>query len=915
VANDKLSEDPPSPPGSGTSRWHSLNLHDAIDYAQTDQHRGLSDDELAERLRRFGLNALVTIGKQPWHRVLARQFVDVLVIILFVAALISLLLGDLGDAITILVIVVFNGALGFAQEWQAERSIDALRKMLQPQCTVIRTGQRLIVDATQLVPGDVAVLNIGDRVPADMRLCEAVSLKTDESLLTGESGSTSKSTDAVADDAPIASRSSMAYMGTTVTNGHGRGIVTSTGMDTEFGRIAQLTQTVGREATPLQQKLARLGKQLGIFAIGISVLVATTGWFLGKPLIDMFMTAVSLAVAIVPEGLPAVVTITLALGVRAMVRRRALLRRLQGAETLGGATVICTDKTGTLTENKMAVQHIWLPGGTFQVGGTGYAPDGDFRAFDKTIDVQQHPDLLSLLKSGLSCCHARIQEHNGDWQAIGEPTEAALVVAAAKAGLKREALSLPRAEISFDSARKRMTIIEHHHDGAVAHVKGAPEIILERCTQILDASAIRDMTDADRKTATDAYIGMARQGLRTLAIARRDLHDDMELTEDAVEQQLTLLGIVGIIDPPHDEVPAAIRLARAAGIRSIMITGDSAETGLAIAKIVGMPVSRVVAGHELKNMDMFGLREVLKHDVLFARTAPDDKLRIVKSLQDMGQVVAMTGDGVNDAPALKQANVGIAMGVHGTDVARSASDMVLTDDNFASIVGAVEEGRRQYDNIQKFVQYLLSSNTGEIVAIFLNILIGGPLIFLPVQILWMNLITDGVTAVALGVEPAEKNIMNRQPRSASEPILDRPGIYRIMMLGTYIGVVTLFLYHHYLDSSDPGRIAIAQTVAFTGIIVFEKINVFNFRSRYLPLSRIGLFSNPWILYAWSAMIILQICVVYVPFMQGAFHTNQIGWSDWALVFALAVPILAVPELYKYWHSRRESVTGTSTHSA
>jgi Ca2+-transporting ATPase len=914
VANPNSSE-VSSRPGDERRQWHSLDLNDVIELAQTDRHRGLNVEEIATRLRRFGPNALVTVGKLPWYRVLARQFVDVLVIILFIAALISLLLGDLGDTITILVIVVFNGTLGFVQEWQAERSIDALRKMLQPQCTVIRSGQRLLVDTTQLVPGDVVVLNIGDRVPADARLCEAVSLKTDESLLTGESGSTTKTIDAVAIDAPIACRTSMAFMGTTVTNGHGRGIVTSSGMDTEFGRIAQLTQTVGRETTPLQRKLARLGKQLGIFAIGISVLVALTGWFLGKPPIEMFMTGVSLAVAIVPEGLPAVVTITLALGVRAMVRRRALLRRLQAAETLGGATVICTDKTGTLTENKMAVQQIWLPSGTFQISGTGYAPDGEFRAGDKTIDAQQHEDLLGLLKTGLSCSHARIQEHNGDWQAIGEPTEAALVAAAAKAGLKREPLDCPRGEFSFNSARKRMTIVEHHDDGVVAHVKGAPEIILERCTQLRDTSGSRGMTEADRKAAVDAYLGMARQGLRTLALATRDLHDDIELSEDAVEQQLTLLGIVGIIDPPHDEVPAAIRLARAAGIRSIMITGDSAETGLAIAKIIGMPVNRIIAGPDMKNVDISELREVLKQDVLFARTAPDDKLRIVKSLQDMGQVVAMTGDGVNDAPALKQANVGIAMGVHGTDVARSASDMVLADDNFASIVGAVEEGRRQYDNIQKFVQYLLSSNTGEIVAIFLNILIGGPLIFLPVQILWMNLITDGVTAVALGVEPVEKNIMYRQPRSANEPILDRAGIYRIMMLGAYIGVVTLFLFHYYLDSTDPARIAIAQTVAFTGIIVFEKINVFNFRSRYMPISRIGLFSNPWILLAWSAMIILQICVVYIPFMQGAFHTNPIGWSDWALIFALAVPILAVPELYKYWHCRHESVADVSTNSA
>jgi Ca2+-transporting ATPase len=825
------------------------------------------------------------------------------------------MVGDLGDTITILVIVVFNGSLGFAQEWQAERAIDALKEMLQPQCAVIRRSQPLIIDATQLVPGDVVVLNVGDRVPADLRVCESISLKIDESLLTGESDSTSKSTDRVPRGAPIADRSSMAYMGTIVTNGHGRGVVTNSGMDTEFGRIAHLAQTVRRELTPLQQNLARLGKQLGICSIAISMLVASMGWMLGKPLIEMFMTGVSLAVAIVPEGLPAVVTITLALGVRAMVRHRALLRRLQAAETLGGATVICTDKTGTLTENKMTVQHIWLPSGTLRVSGTGYAPKGEFQASGKTIDVRQRQDLLDLLTTGLRCSHASIQERDSGWRAIGEPTEAALVAASDKAGLPQQSDSRPRTEFSFNSIRKRMTIVEHGSEGDTAHVKGAPEIILKRCTRLLELSGSRELTEADRKIATDAHIDLAKQGLRTLALARRDLPDDIELTEDAVEQDLTLLGIVGIIDPPHKEVPAAIRLAHAAGIRTIMITGDSPETGSAIARMVGMSVDRVVTGQQMTNISEPELRDVLKQDVLFARTSPDDKLRVVRSLQGMGEIVAMTGDGVNDAPALKQANVGIAMGLHGTDVARSASDMVLADDNFASIIGAVKQGRRQYDNIQKFVHYLLSSNIGEIVAIFLNIVMGGPLIFMPVQILWMNLVTDGMTAVALGVEPAERNIMYRQPRSASTPILGRSGMVRIMVLGMYIGLTTLFLFHHYLDSADPARVAVAQTVAFTGIIVFEKINVFNFRAKYMPLTKFGWFSNPWILLAWSATVLLQICAVYVPFMQAALHTNPLAWADWALIFALAVPILAVPELYKYWYYRRQSTDDLSAKTA
>jgi Ca2+-transporting ATPase len=904
-----------SRPDDSNKRWHSLDLSDVVESLQTDQHRGLNQDQVAEKFHQFGPNALVTLGKQAWYGVFARQFADALVIILLVAALISLLIGDFGDTVTILVIVLFNGSLGFVQEWQAERAIDALKKMLQPHCTVVRDSQPLVIDATQLVPGDVVVLNTGDYVPADLRLCEAISLKTDESLLTGESGSTDKTTDAVSTDAPISDRSCMAYMGTTVTNGHGRGIVTSSGMDTEFGDIAKLTLTVGRELTPLQQQLTRLGRQLGVLAIGISALIATTGWMLGKPLIEMFMTGISLAVAIVPEGLPAVVTITLALGVRAMVRRRALLRRLQAAETLGGATVICTDKTGTLTKNEMTVEHIWLPGGAVQVTGTGYAPEGEFRAAGQIVEMQQRQDLLNLLTTGLRCNHAHLQKSDTGWQAIGEPTEAALIAAAGKAGLSRESDPCSRSEFSFSSDRKRMTIIEHLPDGAVAHVKGAPEVILQRSTHVLDSSGRREMTEVDLRAATAAYTDLAAQGLRTLALARRDLDEDVQLTDDAVEKDLTFLGIVGIIDPPHDEVPAAIRLARAAGIRCIMITGDSAETGSAIARLIGLPVDRVVAGSFLKGISDSELQEVLKQDVLFARTAPADKLRIVRALQGMGQIVAMTGDGVNDAPALRQANVGIAMGLHGTDVARGASDMVLTDDNFASIVSAVEEGRRQFDNIQKFVQYLLSSNTGEVIVIFLNVLLGGPLIFLPVQILWMNLVTDGMTAVALGVEPAEENIMRRQPRKVSGPILDRPGIYRIATLGTYIGLVTLFLFHFYLDSADPGRVAVAQTAAFTGIIVFEKVNVFNFRSRYTPLSKIGFFSNPWVLLAWAATICLQVCAVYVPVFQRALHTTPLGWSDWALIFGLAIPILAVSELYKYWHSRRDSLDAVSAKPA
>ncbi|MEA1888612.1 MAG: HAD-IC family P-type ATPase [Pseudomonadota bacterium] len=895
----------PSSPATIDPAWHCLDAAAVAAKLHTDPQAGLSAMESVQRLQQSGLNTLQIERKTRWYVVLARQFMDVLIVILLMAAAIALVVGEVGDAITILVIVLFNGILGFVQEWKTERAIEALQRMLEPQCKVMRDGQEKVIDAKELVPGDIVLLTIGDHVPADLRLIEALNLNVNESLLTGESASVNKFTEPVAADAPLAERHSMAWMGTAITNGRAHGVVIATGMATEFGRIAHLTQTVGREVTPLQRKLATLGKQLGILAIGISMAVAFTGWLLGKPMLEMFMTGVSLAVAVVPEGLPAVVTITLALGVRAMVRRRALLRRLQAGETLGAATVICTDKTGTLTQNQMTVQRIWLPSGELQVTGTGYDPAGHFEKDGKKIDYHRHHDLLALLEAGLRCNRARIGKDERGWQAIGEPTEAALIVAAYKARLDREAVSHAVSEFSFNSRRKRMTIIEQRPEDMIAYVKGAPEVIIERCTQILDGTQERSMSDEDRNAASTAYQRLAETGLRTLALARRKLPQGIALDEDQVERELTLLGIVGIIDPPRPEVPEAVRLAQSAGIRGLMITGDAPATALAIARIIGMPGKRAITGRELAKMDDDELRHALQEDVLFARTTPEDKLRIVELLQCMGHVVGMTGDGVNDAPALKRVDIGIAMGVRGTDVAKNAADMVLTDDNFASIIGAVEEGRRQYDNIKKFVRYLLSSNLGEVVAIFVNILLGGPLILLPVQILWMNLVTDGMTAVALGLEPAEKGIMQRPPRAAREPILDRGGILRILLLGGYIGIATLWLFHHYLQDGRPEQMMLAQTVAFTGIIMLEKMNVFNFRALQAPLSVIGFFSNRWVLLAWTVTIGLQVCAVYVPFLQSALHTVPLGWTDWGLIFLVAIPILLVSEAYKWFLWNRQ----------
>ena len=890
--------------------WYAMSAETVVTRLGVNTDQGLNPEEATRRLKQYGPNTLQTTHKLPWYKVLMRQFVDVLIIILLVAASIAFAIGEVGDAVTILVIVVLNGVLGFVQEWKAEKAIDALQQMLHPRCKVLREGREQTIDARELVPGDIVLLEIGDHVPADLRLVETLNLTADESSLTGEPVAVNKYTEPVAADAVLAERSSIAWMGTAITNGHARGVVIATGMATEFGRIARLTQSVDRELTPLQHKLATLGKQLGIFSIVISISVAITGWLLGKPLLEMFLTGMSLAVAIVPEGLPAVVTITLALGVRAMVRRRALLRRLQAAETLGAATVICTDKTGTLTKNEMTVQRIWLPSGELQVTGSGYDPVGHFEQDGDKIDDQHHDDLLALLETGLRCNHAQISKDDKGWHEIGEPTEASLVVAAYKAKLHRQDTPHTLSEFSFNSRRKRMTVIEHLPQGLLAHVKGAPEVILERCTSIRHGDQVRQMNDTDRQTAGIVYQAMADQGLRTLAIARRTLPQNTALDEEHVERDLTLLGIVGIIDPPHNEVPEAITLARTAGIHTVMITGDAAPTALAIAHNIGMQTDLAISGRELTTMSDEQLRMALQREVLFARTTPEDKLRIVKVLQGMGHVVGMTGDGVNDAPALKRADIGIAMGQHGTDVAKGAADMVLTDDNFASIIGAVQEGRRQYDNIQKFVRYLLSSNMGEVTAIFINILLGGPLILIPVQILWMNLVTDGMTAVALGLEPAEKGIMQRPPRAAREPILNRGGILMILLLGGYIGLATLWLFHYYIQDGTPEQVMLAQTVAFTGIIVLEKMNVFNFRALSAPLGLIGYFTNRWVLAAWVFTIGLQICAVYVPFLQSALHTVPLDWTDWGLIFLVALPVFVVSEIYKWllWHRHQNKLS-------
>jgi len=879
--------------------YYAQTPENILELFESDPKTGLTRSQAAKRLKHYGQNKIETRHKEKWYRILFRQFTDVLIIILLIAAAISFAIGETGDAVTILIIVILNGILGFVQEYKAEKAIEALQKMLSLSCKVLRDGEKKEIDSTLLVPGDILFLEIGDKIPADVRLIETINFKVDESALTGESVASVKNTHSISRESSLGERSSMAYMGTHVVNGYAKGIVVSTGMQTEFGKIAQMTSEVTSTQTPLQRKLALLGKKLGILSVAVAALVSIIGFLLGKDIMEMFLTGISLAVAVVPEGLPAVVTITLALGVKAMVRQKALLRRLQAAEALGDANVICTDKTGTLTQNQMTVEKIWLFSGEVDVTGNGYDPKGHFEQAGEKIDYTKRKELLELLKTGLICNHASLAKEEEEWKITGEPTEASLIVAAYKAWLTPDGEKIST-EFSFNSQRKRMTVIVEENNTHIAYIKGAPEVLLERTAYYFDGKEIKALDPQQRKAFETAYTKLAGSGLRTLALAKRILPKNIKLDADAVENDLILLGVVGIIDPPRPEVPFAIQTAKRAGISIVMITGDAPLTALAIARAVGMDARHAITGSELDTLNDKDLKQLIREGAIFARTTPADKMRIVRILQDDGLVTAMTGDGVNDAPALKKADIGIAMGQKGTDVAKGAADMILMDDNFASIINAVREGRRQYDNIKKFITYLLSSNIGEVIAIFINILLGGPLILLPVQILWMNLVTDGMTAVALGLEKAEKGVMHRPPRASDEAFLQLRGIIMIILLGGYIGSATLWIFHHYLNSGLPETqaLALAQTAAFTAIIILEKMNVFNYRSLRAPIYTMGFFSNGWLIAAWISTISLQIAAVYVPYLQKALHTVPLGWQDWLLIFEISLPIFIITEIYK-----------------
>jgi len=881
--------------------WHIMTGGEICRELNVDPEQGLNDREVNRRLVEFGHNTLaVKKGVSPVFLFLG-QFKDFMVMVLMVATLVSGLLGEIADAITILAIIFVNALLGFIQEFKAERSMESLRSLTAPEATVLRNGVGLKIAAAELVPGDIVLLEAGDRIPADIRWLKTSNIRVEESALTGESQAVAKNSQPLLDEyTPIADRKNMSFMGTVLVNGRGLGIVVATGMATEMGLIAGMIQEAKEEDTPLQRRLAQLGKWLVTVCLAICVVVVITGMLQGESLYKMFFAGVSLAVAAIPEGLPAIVTVALAIGVQRMVKRNAVIRKLPAVETLGCATVICADKTGTLTQNEMTVRRIYCAGQVLTVSGHGYDPKGDFHGADPFKDKGPLRELLNcaalcnnavLTKRGLRIAGLfRSERKDNLWGIDGDPTEGALLVAAAKAGIWREELERKAqrvAEIPFESERKRMTVIyKTKSEGYKAYAKGAPDVILNLCNRELTKDGVKELTAERRKAILYFNDEMASQALRVLALAVKEVQPGE--TGGEVEKDLIFVGLMGMIDPPRPSAAKAIRVCQAAGIKPVMITGDHKLTAQAVARELGIlrgPNQYVVTGSELDQMTDEELSKHVMDISVFARVAPIDKLRIVRAFKQRGQIVAMTGDGVNDAPAVKEADIGVAMGQTGTDVTKEASSMIITDDNFATIVAAVEEGRGIYDNIRKFIRYLLSCNLGEVLVMFLGTLVGLPLPLLPIQILWVNLVTDGLPAMALGVDGSEPDIMKREPRRPDESVFARGLGKKILIRGTMIGVGTLLVFVIGLWYGV-GLLA-ARTMAFTTLVFSQLFHVFDCKSERRGIFEVGLFSNPLLVAAVAVSTIMQLCVIYIPTLQAIFKTTAlVGWQ-WVLILLVA----------------------------
>lgn len=889
-------------------KWHQMGTSELLEGLGSSSENGLKPSAVADRLEKHGFNELSEGAKISPILLFLNQFKDFMVLILMGATLISGLLGEYLDAITIIAIIVINAVLGFMQEFRAERSLRALKELSAPSAKVIRGGQLITVTAKELVTGDIVYLESGDRIPADVRLIEANSCYVEESALTGESVPVGKHAAVIADsELPLGDQRNIGFMGTMLTRGTAKGVVVRTGMATEMGKIAGLIQETEAMETPLQHRLEQLGKLLIVVAIGLTIMVVIAGILHGQPAYGMFLAGVSLAVAAIPEGLPAIVTIALALGVQRMIKRKAIVRKLPSVETLGCASVICSDKTGTLTQNKMTVTHVWISGRQLEVSGEGYEPAGAIYENGKPLDLKHDQSIKRLLQISALCNNAQIvkvegeepkrrksKEPQAEWVLKGDPTEGALAVLASKLGSSAKSLEMlytREKEYPFDSERKRMSVLLKHQGGRLLCTKGAPDMLMEHCAYVLWDGKVVPFTATLKRKCSEAGEMMAQSALRVLGFAYRDLRaNDACDTESEVENSLVFVGLAGMIDPPRREVKDAIATCRRAGIKTVMITGDHQLTAEAIAGQLGiMPRGGIaMSGKQLEVLDDEALDRVVDNTYVYARVSPEHKLRIVKALQRKGHVVAMTGDGVNDAPAIKAADIGIAMGITGTDVSKEASALVLSDDNFSTIVAAIEEGRGIYENIRKFIRYLLASNVGEILVMFLAMMAGLPLPLVPIQILWVNLVTDGLPAMALGVDQAEKDLMQQKPRSAKENIFARRLGWKIISRGILIGICTLGAFWITLQAGagDAQGLMTAQTVAFATLVMAQLIHVFDCRSSRSIFHR-NPFQNKYLVLAVLSSLLLMLGVLYIEALQPIFKTVPIGIREWCLVFVAA----------------------------
>ncbi|MFH1448391.1 MAG: calcium-translocating P-type ATPase, SERCA-type [Candidatus Micrarchaeota archaeon] len=866
---------------------------------------GLSETEFMRRLEEYGPNIIRKKAGITPYQIFVRQFTSFIVLILLAAVVISFLIGEVLDSIVILIIVLLNAIFGFVQEYRAEKAIEALRKLTALKARVVRGGKELEVDSKNLVPGDIILLGAGDKVPADARLIHVGALQIDEASLTGESVPSPKILEPLDEGTSVTDQENMAFMGTIVTKGHGKAVVTDTGMNTEMGKIAHMIQQEDEKTTPLQDKLKRFGEQLGLAAILICAIVfllgslkeySATGVFDIEYVSGMFFVAVALAVAAVPEGLPAVVTVSLAFGVRRMAKRNALVRKLPSVETLGCTDVICSDKTGTLTKNEMTVKELYTNSSVIEVTGKGYAPKGEFKYSGKATDKG---NIELLLRIGTLCNDSSLN-HDEMWGITGDPTEGALLVSAAKWGLEKKNLEghAPRVdEIPFDSKRKCMTTVHEKGKKRMAYTKGAPDIILSKCKYIFEMGKTKKLDDAARKRILEINRTMANRSLRVLGFAYKQLAVGHSGALDKLENDLVFVGLQAMIDPAREEVRDAIAKCKTAGIRTVVITGDHKLTAIAITKELGIfgEGDNALSGEELDKLSDEELDAVLEKTVIYARVSPEHKVRVLNAFKRRGHVVAMTGDGVNDAPALKKSDVGIAMGITGTDVAKEASDIVLTDDNFASIVNAVEEGRGIYNSISQFVQYTVSSNLAEVMVIFLAILVGWPLPLLAIQILWVNLLTDGLPGLALGLDPFDKDIMKNPPRKRTENIITKDAMHDILLIGFVMGLGTLFMFYSYgVDSLK------AKSVAFTTLVVFQLFNVLTYRTKNFW---VDVRTSKFVIGSVAISILMQIAVLYTG-LNVVFKTVPLGLSDWAWILLVSCTVYLISQSKKMLLRRR-----------